>query len=184
MSDYFIGEIRAFSFAWAPRGWALCDGSQMLITQNAALYSLLGITYGGDGRTNFKLPDLRGRVMVGAGVSRLGTSYVQGVNGQGGSENVALLDTNLPTHNHAVQGCSDTTLPSPGLQNNFLASVKDIVAPVSSHPTYSTALPNTTLIAGTVQPNGPGPSAGHNNMQPFVVLNFCISTTGLYPSRQ
>lgn len=172
MAEPFIGEIRLFSFGFAPAYWATCDGQTLNISQNQALYALLGTTYGGNGTTTFNLPDLRGRTILHPD----GTTYREGV--KGGSEAVALNATSqLPAHTHGICANSDdgsTNVPT----GNVLADVKE-----TSKFAYaaSKASPAATLAAGSIAPAGG--SAGHNNMQPSLTLNYCIALTGIWPSR-
>ena len=169
----FIGEVRWFAGNFAPRGWAFCDGQLLAISSNTALFSLLGTTYGGDGRTTFGIPDLRGRGMMhegsGPGLSprRLGE--------ENGVENVVLNTTQLPSHAHSLRADStggDSTLP-----NDRLVSKAGRLRAFS--PTVSETDVN---MGGTaVLPNGGNLS--HNNMQPFVTTNCIIALVGIYPSR-
>lgn len=180
MSDFFLGEIRMFGFAWAPQDWALCDGKAMQIQQNNALYALLGITYGGDAKTTFNLPDLRGRTPVcyatapppqGLSAYRMGD--------KNGAESVTLTTSQIAPHSHVQQGVSaqGTTGAMPG---NYFSQV----APTGTdtNPIYATPQELLTINPGTVGASAGG--AAHNNMQPFAVVNFCISTVGLFPPRQ
>lgn len=173
MAEPFLGEIRLFSFDFAPTGWTTCDGQTMQVNQNQALYSLLGQTYGGNGSTTFKLPDLRGRTTL----HRSG-AYVEGA--AGGSETVALTATSqLPAHNHTLTANSAAgTTNSP--QGNVPATVQDAT---NTKFVYSAtkASPAATLAAGAL--SQAGASAGHNNMQPSLTINYCIALTGYYPPR-
>ncbi len=173
MSENFIGEIRVFSFAWAPLGWALCDGATMQIQQNSALYSLLGTQFGGNGTSNFNLPNLQGRVPVyGVGC--------QGVQNAGGQEAVALTADTMPMHAHAIYATTNNAT-SANARGNVLATV-----PADGQgtvwPIYSGAIVNATLAAPSVSTVGAG--AAHANMQPFAVVNFCIALQGIWPTRQ
>lgn len=171
MAEPFIGEIRLFSFNFAPQSWATCDGQTLSVAQNNALFSLIGTTYGGNGTTNFMLPDFRGRTLLHANAT-----YLEGK--PGGAEAVALsASSQLPTHSHALMANSlpgGTNVP----QGDVLAAVAD-----AGKTTYATAkaLPAATMAAGTLSPAGG--SAGHNNMQPSLTINFCIALIGLWPSR-
>jgi microcystin-dependent protein len=171
MAEPFIGEIRLFGFNFAPQGWATCDGQLLNISQNQALYSLLGTTYGGNGTSNFNLPDFRGRTLLHANAT-----YGEGK--AGGTETVALAATSeLPAHSHtlfanAAPGTSN--LP----QGNILAATQ---SPDNTKSAYATAKVTANLAGGTLSPAGG--SAGHNNMQPSLTVNFCIALTGLWPSR-
>lgn len=171
MAEPFIGEIRLFSFGFAPQGWATCDGQLLNINQNAALYSLLGTTYGGDGKTNFNLPDLRGRTMLHANAT-----YREGV--KGGTENVALAaSSQLPAHTHALTANSaagSSNIP----QNNVLAAVQG-----SGKFAFATAKASPPVTMAPTSFSTAGGSAGHNNMQPSLTINCCIALAGYYPTR-
>jgi microcystin-dependent protein len=180
MSDYFLGEIRMFGFNFAPRDWAMCQGQSMPIQQNAALYSLLGIRYGGDGKTVFQLPDLRGRVPISQGIAVSGTLYELG--NRAGVETLALTAAQAPPHTHDMEvvGAPGTTAAPSGLY--FSGVVND--ASGNPHPIYAVASGGGSAAAvnpATVSTSGGG---AHNNMQPFSVLNFCISLVGIYPPHQ
>lgn len=169
MADPFLGEVRMFGFNFPPQGWALCDGTQLQISQNNALYSLLGIRYGGDGRTYFNLPDLRGRVPMHRSPSC-------GIGQKGGSESVALTINTTPAHNHSAYGTTtggDSFRPG---VNKSLATSTD-----SGDPVYGAAQGLVAMHPGATGQTGGGQS--HNNMQPSLVINFCIATTGIYPPR-
>ncbi len=169
MADPFLGEIRMFGFGFPPQGWAKCDGALLPINQNNALYALLGIRYGGDGRTNFNLPDLRGRVPL-----HRATGYTIGQ--KGGSEGVTLTNDTMPAHNHPAFG---TTVAGdafkPGTTKS-LATSSDAGDPLYGVAQNLVAM-NPNVIANT------GGSQPHNNMQPSLVINFCIATTGIFPPR-
>jgi len=173
MAEPFLGEIRLFSFSFAPRGWATCDGQTMNIGQNQALFALLGTTYGGNGSTTFNLPDFRGRTML-----HRSATYVEGVNG--GTETVALTATSqLPAHTHVLAANSaagGTNIP----QGNVPAAVQDTTNTKFAYATTK-ATPAATLATGSLAMAGA--SAGHNNMQPSLTINFCIALTGLWPPR-
>lgn len=184
MAEPFLGEIRLFSFLFAPQGWALCNGASLPVSQNQALFSLLGIAYGGDGRTTFNLPDLRGRTPVDVGAVSGRSSYVLG--GKAGSETVALTAATMPPHNHAVQAqnnvAAGNAVPVP--TGNFPATVHRTDSTVNGHPLYGSAMPASGLVAlnpATIADSAAG--VGHDNMQQFGVLNFCIAVTGYYPPR-
>jgi len=174
VTDAYLGEIRLFTMDWVPRGWLPCDGRSLPILGNQALASLLGAQFGGDGKTTFNLPDLRGRVPVSQGVNPLTSPAVAYVVGTyGGLESVALTSTQVPPHTHLVNAVSAVgTIGA-------VAGAHFAQAP-ATHAIY--APPTSTLVglaADTVSQEGAG--AGHNNMQPSLVLNFCICTSGLYP---
>ena len=164
MSEPFLAEVRIVGFNFAPRGWALCDGQILPINQNQSLYSLLGTIYGGDGRTTFALPDLRGRtpVHVGSGIN-LGS--------RGGEETHTLSANEMPQHKHTfgVLDADGTTIDP---RNNTLAkSSDDPYQPADSVQPMGNAIVNA------------GGGQGHQNMQPFLVVNFVIALQGLFPSR-
>ena len=170
MSEPFLAEIRIVGFNFAPRGWAFCDGQLLPINQNQSLFSLLGTTYGGDGRTSFALPDLRGRTAIHAGNSNSGTSYRLGQ--RSGEETHTLTVSEMPTHDHLLMAASEPgNQLSPG--GNFFAKTSD--------DTYSDASNLISLDARTV--SNAGGSQPHENRQPYIGLNFCIALQGLFPSR-
>ncbi len=161
MSQPFIGQIKIFSFNFAPRGWALCNGQTLPIAQNQALFSLLGTTYGGNGTTNFLLPNLQGRVPmhVGNGLT-LGQAA--------GNETVTLLTTQMPAHTHSVSASNAAPTLGPPTNNLWAQGA------------YS-ASTNGTMLPADISNNGSG--QGHENRSPFTVLSFCIALTGIFPSR-
>jgi microcystin-dependent protein len=173
MEEPFIGEIALFAGNFAPMGWAFCDGSLLPINQYQALFSLLGTTYGGDGRNNFALPDLRGRAPIsfrqGPGLS----NYTLGQ--KGGSESTTLTLAQMPAHNHLLNA-STLAADQPGPAGNVLA-----VEPTGSSAVYHAAPANTTLDAGAVDPAGS--SAAIDNRQPYLAINYIIALQGIYPPR-
>lgn len=181
MSDQFVGEIRPFAFNFAPIGWALCNGQILSILQYSALFSLLGTSYGGNGTSTFGLPNLQGNVPI--CVSNTTPpgglpTYVLGE--QGGTVNVTLNSQEMPLHKHTVQAASAGKaggLAAPAI-NAILGSV------LTGESIYSATNPtaNTTMAPGTVQVAGG--NQPHNNMQPYLTINFCIALTGIYPVRQ
>lgn len=179
MSDFFIGEIRMFGFNWAPKYWALCNGAVMQISQNQALFALLGFSYGGDNKTNFNLPDLRGRVPLAQGIKG---AFSYKVGAAGGAETVTLTNATMPAHNHTIQ--ATTALGNKtAIINNYFATTNPAVAtdtalhPIYGAPTNSLTPLNNAIIGVT------GGNAAHENRQPYTVVNFCIATVGLYPAR-
>lgn len=170
MSDPFIGEVRLFGGQYAPSGWALCNGQLVPIAQNEALFSLVGTLYGGDGVNTFALPDLRGRVPIGMGQGPGLGNHPQGE--MLGQEQVTLLASQMPLHQHAAQ--AGTAAVS--------AAVGPTGAPgASSAKLYGDGAPSVVMSALAVGPSGGGQP--HNNMAPGLVLNFIIALQGIYPSR-
>jgi microcystin-dependent protein len=169
MSEPFLAEIRIVGFNFAPRGWAFCDGQILPINQNQSLYSLLGTTYGGDGRTSFALPDLRGRTPIHVGSSN-GTSHTLGQ--KSGEETHTISVAELPQHSHVMQATTNTaTSTSPG--GNVLATAGANVYRNLTNPT--------AIASGSVANVGIGQA--HENMQPWLAVNFCIALQGLFPPR-
>jgi microcystin-dependent protein len=170
MSEPFLAEVRMVGFNFAPRGWGFCDGQILPINQNQSLYSLLGTTYGGDGRTSFALPDLRGRTPIHVGRSDGGTHHVEGQ--KSGEETHTLSVNEMPQHRHYVQADSASgTTRSPA--GHVLGGFPGGYADYSSN--------SVTLRSGTL--TNVGGSQAHENMQPYLAVNFCIALQGLFPSR-
>lgn len=166
MSEPFLAEIRIMGFNFAPRGWAFCDGQILPIDQNQSLYSLLGTTYGGDGRTSFALPDMRGRVPIHTGDGR--------AEGQkGGQEIHTLSDAEMPSHNHSYGGVSEAADAFLFAGNRFAEADNVYHAPDAGN--------TVSLNSNTVAHAGGGQE--HNNMQPYLTLHFCIAIRGLFPAR-
>jgi microcystin-dependent protein len=164
MAEPFLSEIRIMSFNFAPKGWALCNGQLLPINQNQALFSLLGTTYGGDGRVNFALPDLRARAPI-----HVGSGHSLGE--RGGEQAHTLSIAEMPTHTHSWEANSQNASGSVGVGNNVLAS---------SNKLYGGPTNLTTLTSGTVATIGG--SQAHLNTQPYLVLSFCIALQGIFPS--
>ena len=164
MSEPFLSEIKIMSFGFAPKGWAQCNGQLLPINQNQPLFSLLGTTYGGDGRTTFALPNLQARIPIHQGGNHL--------LGEAGGEQAHTLTTGeTPVHTHTAYGTtSDGDAPIPA--GNFLAAADNFYAPLAN----AVALPPSTI-------SSTGGSGAHDNMQPYLVLNFCIALVGIYPSQ-
>jgi microcystin-dependent protein len=172
MADPFVAEIRIFPFNFAPKGWAWCDGQLLPLSQNTALFSLLGTTYGGDGKSNFALPDLQGRAPMhpgqGPGLS------LHDLGETGGSETVSLLESEIPAHSHSVRASiddADLTIPQPTRSMAKTAGQNLYTATATLNPMAPESLPP----AGGDQP--------HNNMQPYLTFYFCIALQGVYPPR-
>lgn len=177
MSEPFIGEIRMFGFNFAPVGWAFCQGQLLPISQNVALFSLLGTFYGGDGRTTFALPDLRSRVPLGMGQGTGLSNYTIGQ--AGGTETVTLSVTQLPSHNHAVNASDarDFSLFGPSDRSDSPAGHV-----LGRADIYADAPDGTTVMnAGMIGDTGGGGPVGI--IQPYLTLNFCIALFGIFPSR-
>lgn len=176
MSEVYLGQIVMAGFNFAPRGFASCDGQLLAISQNSALFALLGTTYGGDGQNTFALPDLRGRVPTGANVS-VDSGWqppVQQMGQLAGTESVTLLNTQMPAHGHAVSGVStpsDNRNPTDRTFANTGAGPEMFAAPGTLVPQSQQSLG----VSGGSQP--------HPNMQPSAVINFYIATTGIFPPR-
>jgi microcystin-dependent protein len=163
VAEPYLAEIRIMSFAYAPTGWALCNGQLLPINQNQALFSLLGTTFGGDGRVNFALPDLRGRTPI-----HVGSSHTLGE--RGGEQAHTLSVAELPTHTHAYGASqANANIPTPG--NAMFGSSNNMYAAPSAL---------TTVHPATIQ--NVGGSQAHLNMQPFLTLSFCIALQGIFPS--
>ena len=173
MSSPFVAEVRIYPFNFAPRGWAFCDGQLLPISQNTALFSLLGTTYGGDGKSNFALPNLQGCAPMhpgqGPGLS------LHDLGETGGSDTVSLLESEIPVHSHAVNASAlAATSQTPGA-NVILARSRGFAA-------YSAT--TTNLVPLSDQAIAPtGGDQPHNNLMPYLTLNFCIAMQGIYPPR-
>ena len=165
MAEPFLSEIRIMSFNFAPKGWAMCNGQLLPINQNQALFSLLGTTFGGDGRVNFALPDLRGRVPI-----HVGNSHTLGERAGEQAHTLALPE--LTMHTHTVKANSSATAGVATPNGNFLGG---------GNNAYHTATNLTPLNAQTV--STVGGSQAHQNMQPFLTLTFCIALQGIFPSQ-
>ena len=169
MADPFVAEIRIFPFNFAPKGWAWCDGQLLPLSQNTALFSLLGTTYGGNGKSNFALPDLQGRAPMhpgqGPGLS------LHDLGETGGSETVTLLESEIPSHAHTQQASlEDGERPSPA----------------NRYPGRGTALYAAPQNLAALDPNALAPAGGdapHNNLQPYLTFYFCIALQGVFPPR-
>jgi microcystin-dependent protein len=172
MSDQYLGEIRMFAGNFAPYGWALCNGQLLAISQNTALFSLIGTYYGGDGVTTFALPNLQSRAPIHQGQGLGLSPYVIGQNG--GTENVTLTTQQMPQHNHVINafaGPGGTTHPG-----------NAIMASTSSDKPYTTSASDGTTMNGNMLSMA-GSSQPHNNIQPYLCITFIIALQGIYPSR-
>jgi microcystin-dependent protein len=186
MTEPFISEIDLFSFNFAPAGWAACNGQLLPINQNQALFSLLGTTYGGDGRTTFALPDLRGRVPMGVGGGHaLGEKL--------GSETIVLDATQMPAHTHTINGSGLTaTAKCRSGAANQQSPLAGVPATEATNVTavYGSAAPDSDMKTGAIAVGGSltttnaGGAVGHENRQPYLALMYCIALTGIFPSQQ
>lgn len=172
MADPFVAEIRIFPFNFAPKGWAWCDGQLLPLSQNTALFSLLGTTYGGNGKSNFALPDLQGRAPMhpgqGPGLS------LHDLGETGGSETVTLLESEIPAHSHALRTYNDVgedRIPGP----------TEAIARSTGGLLYTAPGPLVSLASEALPPAGG--DAPHNNLQPYLTLYFCIALQGVFPPR-
>jgi len=172
MSEPFLAEIRIVGFNFPPRGWAFCDGQILPINQNQSLYSLLGTTYGGDGRTSFALPDFRGRTPIHTGQSAGGSNHLLGQ--KSGEETHTLSTNEIPQHGHTLNATEGiATLNDPTGQNWGKARER-------MYAEYNTATA-APMHSGIISNMGGGQA--HENMQPYLVMNYCIALQGLFPSR-
>src|SRR5439155_55721 len=173
MSDQFVAEIRIFPFNFAPTGWAFCDGQLLPLSQNTALFSLLGTMYGGDGKSTFALPDIQGSVVVQPGQGAGLSLYDQGETT--GSETITLLQSEIPAHTHQMKAhalASGTGVPSSQV----------VMARAGGSSTYTTtATPIAAMAPQALTPAGGG--LPHNNMMPYLTVNFCIALQGIFPPR-
>ncbi len=167
MAEPFLSEIRLMSFGFPPKGWALCNGQLLPINQNQALFSLLGTTYGGDGRVNFALPNLQGRVPI-----HMGSGFTLGQTG--GEQAHTLSISELPQHTHAARAATGTTPVSSPSSN---------VVPSNSAGANAWGSPAALAAMSPTAVGNVGGSQAHLNMQPFLVINFCIALQGIFPSQ-
>ena len=166
MAEPFLSEIRLMSFVFAPKGWALCNGQLLPINQNQALFSLLGTTFGGDGRVNFALPDLRGRVPI-----HVGSGHTLGE--RGGEQAHTLSIAELPTHTHV--GRASTNPATDNTPTSALALAQSVGSALYGPPGNLSAMASNAITSI-------GGSQAHLNMQPFLTLSFCIALQGIFPS--
>lgn len=171
MADPFVAEIRVFPFNFAPTGWAFCNGQILPLSQNTALFSLLGTIYGGDGKSTFALPDLQGSVPMHPGQGPGLSEHVLGE--MSGSQYVTLLQSEIPSHTHGLMTAADDQYESNVATNNALTR--------SNLNIYSNTLTITQMAFQSLSPVGG--SLPHNNMMPYLTLNFCIALQGVFPAR-
>ncbi len=171
--DPFVAEIRIFPFNFAPKGWAFCDGQILPLSQNTALFSLLGTTYGGDGKSNFALPNMQGNAPMhpgqGPGLS------LHDLGEMGGAESVTLLQSEIPAHSHGVMAATIDNADSNVPTNNNIGKASTKVFNIAIAGSQVQMNPSTIGITGSSLP--------HNNMMPYLTLNFCIALQGVYPPR-
>lgn len=174
MADPFVAEIRIFPFNFAPKGWAWCDGQLMPLSQNTALFSLLGTTYGGDGKSNFALPDLQGRGVMhpgqGPGLS------LHDLGEEGGSETVTLLESEIPSHSHTLRAAPDAAESASPSDSRTLSRPRGGAA-------YQTDGNSNMRLLAAEMASPTGGDAPHNNMQPYLTFYFCIALQGVFPPR-
>jgi microcystin-dependent protein len=180
MANPFVAEIRIFPFYFAPRGWALCNGQLLPISQNTALFSLLGTQYGGDGKSTFALPNLQGSVPIHTDQYSGGGQYPIGT--AGGISTITLLNSEMPSHSHSLQGSTSTATSASPAGAVYMKGHYDngqgasgAVDLYTTNTTNSTLNPQAVNIAGGSQP--------HNNLMPYLTLNFCIALQGVFPPR-
>lgn len=173
MSEPFLGEIRIMSFNYPPKGWAFCDGQTLSINQNQALFALLGTFYGGNGINTFQLPNLQGYVPIHAGTVPFANEYTQGQTG--GEQNHTLIANEIPAHTHQVHCYSGPALTQNPAGNTWARDAASITSPYGKASPGGQMNPGTITTAGSSQP--------HLNMQPYLVLSYCIALTGIFPSR-
>jgi microcystin-dependent protein len=171
MSSPYLGEIRAVGFTFPPPGWATCNGSLLSISENEALFNLLGTAFGGDGQTTFGLPDLRGRVPVHQGQGSGLSSYTMGQTG--GVPTVALTTSQIPSHTHTL-ACQTAAGSSAAASGNYIAGIT-YTEKVYATPGTVEAMASAVGTSGGSQP--------HNNLQPYLAINYIIATEGIYPSQ-
>jgi microcystin-dependent protein len=171
-----LGEIKIFAGNFAPRNWMFCDGQLLPIAQNSALFSLLGTTYGGDGRTTFGLPDLRGRAPIHEGTGPGLTPKSLG--SKGGSETTTLTASQLPAHTHPLKGTSSTATTESGAGAMLATTPQNVTGVRTYNPSNASLI---TLHSDSIAPNSGGQS--HNNMPPYLTVNYIICTVGVFPSR-
>lgn len=184
--DPLLGQIMMFAGNFAPRGWALCDGQLLAISQNTALFSILGTTYGGDGRTTFALPDLRGRAPIHAGTGP-GLSTRQ-LGSRSGQETHTLSIIEMPSHNHLATSASKFNGQSAAGDDDSISTGATLASGSSSgSEIFSGSAPNTEMNANSVITTttiaNQGGNQGHNNMQPYLTINYIIALQGLFPTR-
>jgi len=181
MSQPFLGEIKVLAFPFAPKGYAMCNGQLLAIASSTALFSLLGTTYGGDGVTTFALPNLRGQWVVGRGQ---GPGLSDRTLGEvGGTDLVYLVESQIPAHTHTVTGTKGSLVPdrSTSPSGRYWSNDPKAATPAAQEPPYKDTQPDTNMSPGTISDTGG--DQGHENRSPFLVLNYCMALSGIFPSR-
>ena len=173
--EQYLGEIKICSFDFAPRGWAFCEGQLLPINQNQALFSLLGTTYGGNGQTNFALPDLRGRMVIGSG-----DGYVLGQ--IGGEASHTLTNAEMPLHNHILTATNSAATTNKPTSLTMLASPADIIFPQVTKKVNTYAAPGSVVQLSPLTSGSVVGSQPHNNMMPFITVRYIIALQGIFPS--
>lgn len=190
MSDYFVGQILLLPFTFAPKNFAFCEGQLLPISQNTALFALLGTTYGGDGKSTFALPDLRGRAPLGFGQGSGLSDYFLGA--AGGTETITLISSEMPLHIHTLSDLTPLTgaIRSRNAAGNQQTPVANLPATEAAGgpASFSNSAPDANMHAASVSIAGSGPTTAaggdqpHSNMQPYLGLRFCIALAGIFPS--
>ena len=173
--DQYLGEIKICSFNFAPKGWAFCEGQLLPINQNQALFSLLGTTYGGNGQTNFALPDLRGRMVIGSG-----DGYDLGQ--IGGEAAHTITQAEMPLHNHILTATNSAATTDKPTSQTMLASPADIIFPQVTKNVNTYAAPGSVVQLSPLTSGSVGGSQPHNNMMPFITVRYIIALQGIFPS--
>jgi microcystin-dependent protein len=180
MSNPFVAEIRIFPFNFAPKGWAFCDGQLLPLSQNTALFSLLGTTYGGDGKSNFALPNMQGNAPMhpgqGPGLS------LHDLGEMSGTETITLLESEIPPHSHSLAASPNQASAANPTSNTLAKGFWDTgQGQTGAVNLYSTQPPTVTLSGNAIGPAGG--NQPHNNLMPYLTLNFCIALQGVFPAR-
>ncbi len=176
MTEPFLGEIQIYSFNFPPKGWSICNGQLFSIQQNAALFALLGTTYGGDGITNFALPNLQGQAAISSGQGPGLSNYNLGQ--VGGEATHTLSISELPVHSHSLGVSTSAADQATPVGNHVLAK-----AEADNYESFASAVPMGTSNSGNQAIGNTGGNQPHSNIQPYLVLNFCIALSGIFPSR-
>lgn len=177
--ENYLGEIRLFAGNYVPQDWNICDGSTFKISEYEALYSIIGTTYGGDGVTTFKIPDLRNRVVVGVGQLLGGSNYILAQ--QGGAATVTLTPSQIPAHNHTLNAVNKNATSEDPTGSMLACTIPPTSGGYDNVYLYTKMAPTGTLDSSSIQPLQGG-GQPHNNMMPYVTLNYIIAMLGIYPT--